>query len=193
MPNRMPLSVGELPLGTRDGLPDELMVLHQSLPRDEWSSHPDFNGLTAFWIERHLLFRTLLKTMQSDAEELIALSMDPVKYRGRLSHFGSTFVNQLHGHHRIEDDQFFPMLEALEMRLQRGFEMFDRDHHAIDGLLADFMSQANGILSLDEDAAMREAAAGFRRHLAPLARQIERHLTDEEDLVLPIILKHGVG
>jgi iron-sulfur cluster repair protein YtfE (RIC family) len=132
--------------------------------------------------------------MKSDAEDLISQAMDPDKYRSRLSQLGSTFVNQLHGHHRVEDDQFFPQLEALEMRLQRGFEMLDRDHHAIDGLLAKFTDQANGVLAHDvDDAALREGAAVFRRDLKGLNVLLERHLSDEEDLVLPIILKHHVG
>ena len=193
MPVRPP-SVGELPLDVRDGLPDELRVLLTELPRDSWSNHPDFNGLTAFWIERHMLFRKLLTLMKSDAEDLISRAMDPEKFRGRLSHLGSTFVNQLHGHHRVEDDQFFPQLEALEMRLQRGFEMLDRDHHALDGLLSIFTDQANGVLAeTADDQILREKTALFRRDLKGLHRLIERHLTDEEDLVLPIILKHHVG
>ena len=49
MPLRPP-SVGELPLDVRDGLPDELRVLLKDFPRESWSNHPDFNGLTAFWI-----------------------------------------------------------------------------------------------------------------------------------------------
>jgi hemerythrin-like domain-containing protein len=193
MPLRPP-SVGELPLDVRDGLPDELRVLLTELPRDSWSNHPDFNGLTAFWIERHMLFRKLLTLMKSDAEDLISHAMDPEKFRGRLSHLGSTFVNQLHGHHRVEDDQFFPQLEALEMRLQRGFEMLDRDHHALDGLLSTFTDQANAVLAeTADDKNLRERTAQFRRDLKGLNRLIERHLTDEEDLVLPIILKHHVG
>jgi hemerythrin-like domain-containing protein len=141
-----------------------------------------------------MMFRKLLALMRSDSEEFLSQAMAPEKYLGRLTHLGSTFVNQLHGHHQVEDDQFFPQLEALEMRLQRGFEMLDRDHHAIDGLLAGFTDQANGVLALeDDDAAVREAVAAFRRELKPLTGLLERHLTDEEDLVLPIILKHGVG
>lgn len=184
----------DLPLDTREGLPDELRYLLNDLPRDGWPEHPDFNGLTAFWIERHMLFRKLMAVMTSDAEEVIARALDPQKFRARLSQLGGTFVNQLHGHHRVEDDQFFPQLEALEMRLQRGFEMLDRDHHAIDGLLAKFTEQANGVLAHDaNDTLLREAAAGFRRDLKGLNRLLERHLTDEEDLVLPIILKHHIG
>lgn len=189
-----PKPVFELSLDQRDGLPDELLFLLKELPRANWSNHPDFNGLTSFWIERHMLFRKLLKLMKSDAEELISHAMDPEKFRGRLSHLGSTFVNQLHGHHQVEDDQFFPQLEALEMRLQRGFEMLDRDHHALDGLLASFTDQANGVLAeTTDDQALREKTAQFRRDLKGLNGLIERHLTDEEDLVLPIILKHHIG
>ncbi|MEO8531818.1 MAG: hemerythrin domain-containing protein, partial [Deltaproteobacteria bacterium] len=116
----IPLSDAELPLEFRDGIPDDLRVLLDDYPRDGWQRHPDFNGLTAFWIERHMTFRKLMKLMRSDTASLIDRTMDPATYKQRLAQLGTTFVGQLKGHHQIEDDQYFPMLEAMEMRLQRG-------------------------------------------------------------------------
>lgn len=183
----------DFPLDLREGLPDDQRYLLDELPRLTWQEHPRFNGLTAFWIQRHMLFRKLLKVMISDSEDFVGKRLDEADYRERLAQLGSAFVSELHGHHRVEDDQFFPQLEVLEMRLQRGFEMLDRDHHAIDGLLSDFTVNANALLKATGETVLREGVSRFRSDLLRVNSLIERHLTDEEDLVLPIILKHGVG
>jgi hypothetical protein len=46
-------------LSTRSGLPDALRVLLARYPREAWESHTNFNELTRFWLERHLMFRRL--------------------------------------------------------------------------------------------------------------------------------------
>jgi iron-sulfur cluster repair protein YtfE (RIC family) len=184
---------GDRPLDTRAGLPEALRVLLAEYPREAWPDHPDFDGLVAFWLDRHAEFRHLLAAMKADAESAIGLGIDPGEFRRRLSRRGTTFLQRLSGHHRIEDHHYFPQLAAMERRLARGFETLDRDHHELEDWLARFAESANAALAAPEDAALREAAAGFRRHLKGLGRMLDRHLTDEEDLILPVILKHRVG
>jgi iron-sulfur cluster repair protein YtfE (RIC family) len=183
----------DLPLAGREGLPDDLRVLLADYPRDHWPSHPDFNGLVAFWLDRHGEFRRLLSGMKADAESLIGLGMDPTAYRRRLSQSGSIFLQNLTGHHQIEDRHYFPQLAQMEHRLQRGFDMLDRDHHDLEDWLKRFADEADAALSAPDDAALREAAARFRGGLKGLGKMLDRHLTDEEDLILPVILKHRVG
>jgi hypothetical protein len=43
------------------------------------------------------------------------------------------------------------------------------------------------------DAAQREATGRFLTDLSDFDRLLARHLADEEDLVLPVVLKHRVG
>ena len=94
-------------------------------------------------------------------------------------------VGQLHGHHRIEDTQYFPVLSRLETRLDRGFAILDRDHHALDALLGRFTESANAVLQ------GRGEAGAFLDELGAFEGFLNRHLEDEEDLVVPVILKHG--
>jgi hypothetical protein len=53
-----------LALANRTGLPDALRVLLAEYPRDLWTSHRNFDGLTRFWLERHLGFRQLMDGLQ---------------------------------------------------------------------------------------------------------------------------------
>jgi hemerythrin-like domain-containing protein len=171
----------------RSGLPEALRGLLAEHPRSDWAAHAHFEGLVAFWLDRHGMFRELCQIMTREAERAAdgALAL-PELQRGLARH-GGMLVQQLHGHHQIEDLHYFPVLTRREPRLARGFEILDRDHHALDALLAGFAEDANAVLQGRlEPGAFRERLLGFEAVLV-------RHLEDEEDLIVPVILKHGPG
>ena len=177
----------DLSLEARGGLPETLRVLLADYPREGWPSDPGFGGLVAFWLDRHLMFRNLTSGLQQAAESEMdgALARDALALRiGRL---GSALVQGLHGHHQIEDQHYFPRLAVMDRRLLRGFEILDKDHHAMDGLLDRFARSANAVIR-------GEAETGtFREELLSFSAMLERHLWDEEDLVVPVILRHGTA
>jgi iron-sulfur cluster repair protein YtfE (RIC family) len=182
----------DLALESRAGLPEALRVLLDEIPREAWESHPQFGGMVQFWLERHLMFRQLLGQLTEDAEAALDRRMDLGGYAPRLSRFGGIFLNQLHGHHQIEDMHYFPQLAVLDRRIERGFGILDADHHALHGHLDAFATGANAVLSRARDeAAAREAVGEFHALLGRFHRMLDRHLTDEEDLVVPVILKSG--
>jgi hemerythrin-like domain-containing protein len=176
-------------LVSRDGLPDALRVLLDDYPRDLWASDPGFHGLVSFWLERHMGFRRLLAAMTEETEVLLDKG-DPQRFMQRISRYGSIFVNDLHGHHQIEDHHYFPLLTERDSRLTRGFDILDKDHHALDGLLQDFVSAANEALTAQ---GATDPTARFHGNLTRLDRLICRHLDDEEDLIVPVILKYGTA
>lgn len=180
----------DLLLAARQGLPAELLALLDEHPRAGWPAHPGFHGLVSFWLDRHMGFRHLTRRIASETGALIDGKTDPATFPQRLVPLGRRLVDELIGHHRIEDDAYFPELAALEPRLTRGFDILDADHHELDSLLDDFVTGANTLL---QSANLREAAARFHDSLAPFGRMLDRHLADEEDLILPIILKHRYG
>jgi iron-sulfur cluster repair protein YtfE (RIC family) len=184
----------DLDLDAREGLPDALRVLLAEHPRAGWQADPSFGGLVAFWLDRHLGFRRLTGLMRQEAELLLDRRADPAAFGPRLSRLGSHFLRDIHGHHTIEDAHFFPLLSAKEGRLAAGFDMLEQDHHALDAHLGAFAEGANGALrSLDRPAELRTAAGRFLETLGRLDRFLDRHLVDEEDLVVPVILRHGEG
>jgi hemerythrin-like domain-containing protein len=99
-------------------------------------------------------------------------------------------VQELHGHHHVEDAHYFPVLSRHDPRLERGFALLDADHHALDGHLQAFVSRANAVLQADAPA-RHDATGAFLDGLDGFAPLLERHLTDEEDLVVPVLLRHG--
>lgn len=177
----------------RDALPEPLRLLLNEYPREAWEGHPHFRGLVTFWLERHMMFRQLLARLAQDGEEILDRQMEGQAYALRLARYGQMLLEHLHGHHRIEDQQYFPLLVQAEPRLERGFDMLERDHQALDPALSVFADKANAVLTVaeDEDAA-REAVPAVMQEVSGLERLLDRHLTDEEDLVVPVILHSGL-
>lgn len=176
----------------RDGLPDSLTVLLRDYPREAWERDPNFAGLVQFWLERHLMFRKLLDMIGSDTRAAVDRTANPDEYRARLARFGNLLLGQLHEHHHIEDAHYFPKLQTMDARLEHGFDLLDSDHHALDRLMKEFAEGANAALAPGLDAAkLREAAGAFEPRAERFAGLIRRHLDDEEDLIVPIILKYG--
>lgn len=179
----------KLDLATRTHLPPELLALHADWAREGWADAPGFHGLAAFWLDRHLGFRSLLGGLIADAGAVVDRRMDPAAFAPRLSRMGGRLVQELIGHHQIEDEAYFPKLAALEPRLARGFDLLDADHHALHALIDRFVTGANGVLQ-DRSGG---GVAHFADALADFDRLLLRHLTDEEDLIIPVVLKHKVG
>lgn len=182
----------ELSLKVRDGLPEALRVLVHEFPRTEWEASPHFGGTVQFWQERHMMFRKQLEMLQTDSQAMLEQTIEPGQYAERLSKFGGMLLNQLHGHHQIEDNHYFSLLVKLDHRIEAGFDILDKDHNAMDGLLNGFALSANSVLE-NKDIAMvaRDKTGDFRTQLQSFEHMLNRHLIDEEELIVPVILKNG--
>ena len=104
------------------------------------------------------------------------------------------FLQQLNAHHQIEDLHYFPVFQAAEARLAHGFDVLETDHQVIhdadrrDGRerqrLPARRRQRPGRRCARPATTMRETSSG-------LLRLLTRHLGDEEDLIIPLILDRG--
>ncbi len=186
------MSDDPLALYSRSALPDEFRLILADYPRADWQAHPNFGGLAAFWLDRHLNFRAMMARMHDDSALRLEGQLSAQDYGQRLQRTGQRFLGDLVGHHQIEDTAYFPHLAQLEPRLARGFDVLDADHHALHDLIDGFADGANTLLRQTDDAAAREDTARFRTVLERFDRMLGQHLTDEEDLVLPVVLKHLV-
>lgn len=175
-------------LARRDGLPDALRVLLADLPRAGWETHPEFGGLAQFWLERHLLFRRLMDGLRTDTEARLDGALAGDVFAARVNRLGGMLVGTLHEHHKVEDTVYFPQMQAMEPRLLRGFDILDRDHHALDAWLAAFETAAAQAMS----SPTTDAVGAFHGELARFSPLLGRHLEDEEDLVVPVILRTGL-
>ena len=174
----------ELALTQRDGLPEALRVLAEAYPREVWETHGNFGEMVRFWMQRHAMFRDLIGVLRSDAEALADGNIDFQAYAPRLSRYGGMFLQELHMHHNVEDQHYFPQLIKLDARLEQGFDLLEADHDAIDPMLHQMAEAANAVLQGGEIGVLRDRIVGF-------GNLLERHLTDEEEIVVPVILDSG--
>jgi iron-sulfur cluster repair protein YtfE (RIC family) len=182
----------ELALVKRDALPDALQVLLREYPRESWQTDPGFNNLIAFWLDRHIMFRRLMAEMRKGTEALLDAKMQANQFGSMVSRYGGMFVQQLHGHHTIEDQHYFPLLVTKDKRIEKGFAILDKDHHDLDEFLSDFVTRANEVIGvLGERTKLQDAAGRFQAELEKLEGLLDRHLMDEEDLIVPVILRYG--
>ena len=140
------------------------------------------------------MFRDLLTRLQGETEAFLDRNAEARAYGGRSARLTGVLLNELHGHHQIEDIQYFPVLSGLERRLAPGFELLDGDHHALDGhlhALADATNATLQAIASGDGVAARDAAGPLHRRLEGFAGFLDRHLIDEEELVIPVILHHA--
>jgi len=176
--------LSSLNLETRTGLPDALRVLVEAYPREVWETHANFGQLVQFWMQRHMMFRQLVGILSDDATRRANGAMSFDDYAPRLTHYAGMLLHELHGHHHIEDQHYFPQLVTLDTRIERGFDLLETDHQAMDGELHDMASSANEVLQGGE-------VGSFHDRLARFSTLLERHLTDEEEIIVPVILHTG--
>jgi hemerythrin-like domain-containing protein len=155
-----------------------------TFPRETWESHYNFDQLLRFWLDRHLMFRRLLETLRTLTETHMDARLGFETFAPRLGQLGSTFLGELHTHHTMEDTHYFPKLVQLDARIAHGFDLLDADHHALDARMQAFADTANAVLKGGEPGPLQDAILSFERLM-------DRHLTDEEELVVPLLLKHG--
>ena len=178
----------------RGGWPEDLCVVLRDYPRDTW--HTTRSGMARFWIDKHNYIRQQSAALQSANE-------DYRSGRAAASHFGSWiaprlqgFLAELHGHHQVEDFHYFPAFRSAEPRLGPGFDVLDKDHELIHQGIVDIVGTINAFIETlhaegpSQVDAQRRAADKYIAASLTLHRRLERHLTDEEDLIIPLMIRH---
>lgn len=175
-----------------EGLPSQMRLLLESYPRDSWSAHPGFREKTRQWLSAHRMFRHMAERIRLDAEGYLDSEFAPEDYAARLSYVGGALVGNLHGHHSWEDRSYFPELSAADARFDAGLEILEKDHSDLDQVLDGFTRAANRaikLIQLDE-AQARDEIGQLHGDALTIEAFLKRHLTDEEELAVPIILHH---
>ncbi|MGN5373670.1 hemerythrin domain-containing protein [Sphingomonas hankookensis] len=175
-------------LGVRNGIPDDIAYLRARHPHGGWTTHVNFGQLCDFWLHVHQSLRSEGAAVETIIADFREGRIDARAFPQRFVPALNQFLGHLDGHHQIEDAVYFPKFRALDPRMARGFDLLEADHHAIHAALESTVASARGLLAslADARAADTHAAAA-----ATLTRLLVRHLTDEEDLVIPAMLEHG--
>lgn len=179
-------------LSTRQGLPEACLYLIETFPRLRWHE-PQVGAVARFWLQMHDGFRRETAQMQALTGAWRAGELALPDLHQRLIPTLQQFLGHLDGHHNVESHHYFPVMRQVEPRIGEGVDLLDRDHDAIHAQLETLFQQG---LAFHQAAAgntpgARDAAARLGDGLDRATPLLSRHLEDEEDIVIPLIVRHA--
>jgi hemerythrin-like domain-containing protein len=187
-----PAETAALALASRDGWPEDMRVLLAKYPREQWQSHANLGSMAQFWLSRHDMFRELAGMIRQIEAEFRDGRLPAQDFPGVFVPRLQFLLSQLGAHHQIEDHHYFPIFRAADERLARGFDVLEGDHHAIHADMAATAEAANALLrALADKSDARKPSDAYAAASGALLKGLIRHLDDEEDLIVPLILDRG--
>lgn len=181
-----------LHLTHRTGLPPDMAYLLPDFPKPSWTAHVNYGELAAFWLHVHEHLRGSGGQLQQVLAQGVVEEDAAAFQRAFVPRFNA-FLQHLTQHHQIEDVAYFPKFRRLDPRMVAGFDLLESDHHVIhDALEASLASARNLIAALPGGGDPTRFALDAHRDASDtLLDLLHRHLADEEDLVLPAMLRYG--
>lgn len=182
-----------LALAVRTGWPVEMCDLLRRYPREQWQAHSNLGAMARFWLSRHTMFRELAEMIGEIELEFREGRLPPAEFARVFVPRLQFLLSQLEVHHQIEDYHYFPIFRAADAQLARGFDVLERDHDAIHADMARVAETANALLRVLEGSAdvLRPYGDEYATASDALIKGLIRHLDDEEDLIVPLILDRG--
>ena len=160
------------------------LFLYNKLPPDKWFG-ADYAYKTSGWLKVHTNIRKRQRILVQISEAYISGEFDWSEYRSQILKRINMHVLKLHQHHGVEDEGFFPEFVSMYPKLAPAFEILGHDHEYLNELL-DKLQIQNDMLARSEveDKALAEE---LHKTLVAVTDLLSQHLTDEEDLVIPIL------
>ena len=182
-----------LALARRSGWPEDLRVLLTRYPREQWGAHANLGGMARFWLSRHAMFRELSATIEDVTVKFQAGQLSPAEFVRHFVPRLQFMLDQLNVHHQIEDMHYFPIFQAADARLSRGFDVLEGDHHHIHADMTRTAETASALLQAlrGNTDKLRHCGDDYAEASGVLVKGLIRHLDDEEDLIVPLILDRG--
>lgn len=160
-------------------------------PPQRWAEHPGYVGLASHWQDIHRAMVHNLGIVESSlrtlAEDRLA-DADRMRLAGQIGSAVRQSVDHLHGHHRLEDHSMFPQLLRAAPSLARPLNLLEADHIVLNALLGPFEHALARLPAADAPASAWDEVAKAGERVARVAR---RHIEDEEEIVIPVVLGMG--
>jgi hemerythrin-like domain-containing protein len=187
------VEIEALALARRTGWPDDLRVLLARYPREQWDAHANLGEMARFWLSRHAMFRELSVMIEDITARFRTGSLPPAEFARQFVPRLQFVLDQLNVHHQIEDLHYFPIFRAADARLTRGFDVLEGDHQHIHADMARTAETANALLQAFKSATdkLHRCGDSYADASGTLIKGLIRHLDDEEDLIVPLILDRG--
>ena len=187
-------------LNSRTALPEGYAFLLADYPRAVWEGHPNNGQWCQFWLQRHQMFRDYSAALADACEQLADGKIEAPAFHEWFVPRVNFYLGEIDTHHKVEEYHYFPALAQADEKMRRGIELLEGDHRVVHDLL----HAAHGtIVALDAairgtPADIASAAPAARDGIVALGAGLGRHLDDEEDIIVPLILERtepvlGIG
>ena len=178
------------------GWPAELKSLLERHPRATWPTAHSAN--VAFWLAVHERLRRDAAGLDAAGDEYRAGRSSPPQLAIIAAPRLRGLVAAMQGHHQIEDFDYFPEFRRAEPRLAAGFDRLEREHATLNrsvdaalAALAERRAAADRANDPASDSTLKLAAQRYTDAAATLSAELLRHLHDEENLVVPLLLERA--
>ena len=149
-------------------------------------------GVARFWLHKHDSFRSLGGRLKGLSAGFLDNKKDLREMHSKFLYPLNEYISNLHGHHSIEDQHYFPLFRRLEPRLKKGFTLLEGDHDVVHETITKIVKDWQNIANRKNDPQFdsKVMTVGFAEIVRDFIVKVDIHLTDEEDLVIPVLLKH---
>jgi hypothetical protein len=176
-----------------NGWPAEVENLLERHPRATWPAAR--SATAAFWLDVHEHLRRDAAGLEAAGEEYRRNRASPAQLAVIAAPRLHGLIAAMHGHHQIEDFHYFPAFRRTEPRLAAGFDRLEREHAALGSTvetalaaLAELRTTAERSAEHSSAATQQLAAQRYVDAAARLCSALLRHLDDEENLVVPLLI-----
>jgi len=158
-------------------------------PRATWPTARSASA--AFWLDVHERLRRDCAGLRQAGDDYLRARHTPAQLAAVAAPRLRGLVAAMQGHHQIEDHEYFPAFRRTEPRLAPGFDLLEAEHAA---LLRDVAAAQAALAELRATTEAKDGELAARRYVAAadaLCERLVRHLADEEDLVVPLLIERG--
>ena len=180
----------ETNLRSRSGLPPVLRATLLKPERAAWEAAP--RTIPAeHWLGIH-------RSLRQESAALIEVLRWLVDNRGSTGDaphdaalrqaraVGGQLLGHTEAHHSIEDTHYFPRFVQVFPQLGRAIALLDSDHHVIEATLE---TLGRGVALLRRPLPDQDVVGRLLDAAGDFAAILGRHLADEEDIVVPVLMR----
>jgi iron-sulfur cluster repair protein YtfE (RIC family) len=156
------------------------------------------SAIAAFWLDVHDRLRRDAAGLDAVGDDYRSGGSTPAQLAVIAAPRLRELVAAMHGHHQIEDFEYFPEFRRSEPQLAAGLDRLEREHaglsEGVDAALAALAELHAAVERSAEPAAaatLKLAALRYVDAASQLSAELLRHLNDEEDLVVPLLERRG--
>lgn len=138
------------------------------------------------WLQVHDMFREQAKSIERAMQQFRVGSLPAPDF---VRHGGAevlSLVRVLDMHHHAETSYAFPAVAQAAADVAKAFDVLDRDHVVIEGMI----QKVRTTLAAPRVDSPR-LANELESVLDPLLPALQRHLRDEEDIIVPALIVCG--